>query len=452
MLRGRASPPQKRESLLMAYAENRLRSTTIYSFGHFRLDASRRVLIAGHDVRPIPEKLFQILLLLLEASGGVVTKERFFASVWPDEIISDGNLAQHVFLLRKFLGDEGETGRYIITVPRKGYRLTLRSNAPVAAADEATHFDALNLYCRASHHLEKRTAAEVERARGLFEACLDLEGSYGPAWIGLARAHALRAEFAYGPPSPAFLSARIAIEKALAFEPDSEIAHALAAEIALFGDWNFSAAEQHLQAALDLNAQSLFARHTLAWYYLCSGAFEDAIAEAGRVLAVEPASAVFLLVLGRACMFSGDLPHAIACYSSVLESDPDDVWARTLRAIASIFSGSPASAIDDLRAIRTNGPEVPLLIRAYVDAGNERAAAEKLKELRGLAQSQYVSHWDFAIAHAALQQYDTAFDRLVSAIRAKEPLMLLLPALAPLFGSLAKQPRFQQLTVHPTRK
>jgi DNA-binding winged helix-turn-helix (wHTH) protein len=443
----------------LALAGARLRTTTIYSFGRFRLDASRRVLVAGQEVRAIPEKLFQILLVLLEANGGVVAKETFFTTVWPDEIISDGNLAQHVFLLRKFLGDEGESHRYIITVPRKGYRLTLRSTASTRPNDDSKfendesfetranrRFEALNLYCRASHHLEKRTAGEIEQARSLFEASLELEDGYGPAWIGLARAHALRGEFAYGSPAPAFSAARVAIEKALLREPDSEIAQALASEIIMFGDWDFSTAEHYLQAALDLNQQSLFVRHTVAWYHLCSGAFERATAEAEQVLAVEPASAVFLLVLGRACMFAGDLHHAIACYTSVIESEPDDVWARTMRAVAFIFSGSPISAIEDLRRVLADGPEVPLLARAYVDAGDERAARATLERLQRLSLSQYVSHGYFAMTLAALQEYDSAFERLRLAMNAKEPLMLLLPGLAPLFGSLAKEPRFQQLT------
>jgi DNA-binding response OmpR family regulator len=83
----------------------------MYTFGRFRLDASRRLLIVGNDVRAMPEKLFRMLLVLLEANGGVVDKETFFARVWPDEIISEGNLAQHIFLLRKFLGDERTISR-----------------------------------------------------------------------------------------------------------------------------------------------------------------------------------------------------------------------------------------------------------------------------------------------------------------------------------------------------
>jgi DNA-binding response OmpR family regulator len=89
--------------------ESGLRTVTTYGFGHFRLDTLRRVLLSGSDVRAMPEKLFRILLLLLQANGKVVDKETFFSRVWPEESVSDGNLAQHIFLLRKFLGDEGTT-------------------------------------------------------------------------------------------------------------------------------------------------------------------------------------------------------------------------------------------------------------------------------------------------------------------------------------------------------
>jgi hypothetical protein len=152
-------------------------------------------------------------------------------------------------------------------------------------------------------------------------------------------------------------------------------------------------------------------------------------------------------------MFAGDLRHAISCYNSVIESEPDDVWALMMRAIAFIFSGSPLAAIDDLGRVHANGPEIPLLARAYVDAGDLNGAAQKLDKIRQLSMSQYVSHWDFAVALAALNHSDEAFEQLCLAVNAREPLMLLLPGLAPLFGSLAREARFQHVveTLHDLR-
>ncbi len=93
----------------------------------------------------MPEKLFRILLLLLPANGRVVDKETFFSRVWPEESVSDGNLAQHIFLLRRFLGDEGVAHPYILTVPREGYRLTLRSSTIVRSDSDVLTDSAASL-------------------------------------------------------------------------------------------------------------------------------------------------------------------------------------------------------------------------------------------------------------------------------------------------------------------
>jgi DNA-binding winged helix-turn-helix (wHTH) protein len=93
-----------------------------YRFGPFMLDTSRRVLFSGLEARPLPEKLFQILALLLEAQGQMVDKETFFARVWPEGQVSDANLTQHVFVLRQLLGENARQNQYIVTVAGKGYR------------------------------------------------------------------------------------------------------------------------------------------------------------------------------------------------------------------------------------------------------------------------------------------------------------------------------------------
>ncbi len=439
--------------------ESGLRNVTTYSFGQFRLDTLRRVLLSGSAVRTMPEKLFRILLLLLQANGKVVDKETFFSRVWPEESVSDGNLAQHIFLLRKFLGDEGTAHPYILTIPREGYRLTLRSSTIVRSESDVlsdhaaslggalldNRFESFNIYCKASHFLEKRTAADLAKALSLFAASIDLDSGYAPAWIGLSRAQAMLGEFAYVPPLQAFPLARAAVEKAIELDASSETAHALRSEILMFGDWDFERAKANLEVALDLNPQSLFVRHNIAWFHLCSGAFERAIVEAEQALLLEPASMVFLLILGRGLMFRGDLRQAISCYGSVIESEPDVVWARVMRAVAFVFAGLPDSAIGDLRSVPRNGPEVPLLARAYADAGDKAGAAGILDELQALAKSQYVSHWDFALVFAALDLHDKALERLAMALDAREPLMLLLPSLSRLFGQLRDDPRFHAL-------
>src|SRR5207247_11406715 len=63
-----------------------------------------------------------MLLVLLESSGHVLTKEELMKRVWPDTIVEEANLSHNIYKLREALG-EGRSGeKYIKTVPRRGYR------------------------------------------------------------------------------------------------------------------------------------------------------------------------------------------------------------------------------------------------------------------------------------------------------------------------------------------
>ncbi len=98
------------------------RDGNLFQFGPFCLDADERVLLRDERLVPLPAKALSTLLVLVRQQGHVVEKEVLMKEVWPDEYVEDGNLAQHIFMLRRALGDTTESPRYIETVPRRGYR------------------------------------------------------------------------------------------------------------------------------------------------------------------------------------------------------------------------------------------------------------------------------------------------------------------------------------------
>jgi TolB-like protein/Tfp pilus assembly protein PilF len=98
------------------------REDHIYEFGPFRLDANERVLLRDGRLVPLPAKAVSTLLVLLRNKGHVVEKDVLMEEVWPNEFVEEGNLAQHIFMLRKALGEAGDGPKYIETVPRRGYR------------------------------------------------------------------------------------------------------------------------------------------------------------------------------------------------------------------------------------------------------------------------------------------------------------------------------------------
>lgn len=97
----------------------------LYFFGPFVLDrAAHRLTREGTPVA-VPEKAWQILLMLIEAGGCLVTHEAFRARLWPDVFVEDRTLTVHMSTLRKALGGGEGSSDVIETVFRAGYRLAV---------------------------------------------------------------------------------------------------------------------------------------------------------------------------------------------------------------------------------------------------------------------------------------------------------------------------------------
>jgi DNA-binding winged helix-turn-helix (wHTH) protein/TolB-like protein/Tfp pilus assembly protein PilF len=97
-------------------------SRQLYEFGPFQVDPDQRQLLRQKQPIPLQPKAFDILLLLVQNSEKVVLKDDLMKKVWPDTFVEESNLTQHIFVLRRALGDGVDERRYIITVPGRGYR------------------------------------------------------------------------------------------------------------------------------------------------------------------------------------------------------------------------------------------------------------------------------------------------------------------------------------------
>jgi TolB-like protein/DNA-binding winged helix-turn-helix (wHTH) protein/Tfp pilus assembly protein PilF len=96
-------------------------TSNLRAFGEFRVDAQNRTLWRGEGPVALTPKAFEVLLLLIDHSGEVVSKDELMQTVWPDSFVEESNLTQTVFMLRKALGETSEQ-RYVLTVQGRGYR------------------------------------------------------------------------------------------------------------------------------------------------------------------------------------------------------------------------------------------------------------------------------------------------------------------------------------------
>jgi DNA-binding winged helix-turn-helix (wHTH) protein/TolB-like protein len=96
-------------------------SNSSYRFGEFRLYPEEKVLFRGDQVADVTPKAVDVLSVLVENAGEIVSKEEIIRRVWPDSFVEEANLSHHIFKLRKALGESTER-KMIETVPKRGYR------------------------------------------------------------------------------------------------------------------------------------------------------------------------------------------------------------------------------------------------------------------------------------------------------------------------------------------
>ncbi|MDA7428098.1 alpha/beta fold hydrolase [Primorskyibacter aestuariivivens] len=105
-----------------------------YSFAGLELDCARFVLTRdGADI-PIEPQVFDILKLLAEHAGDVVSKDQMINEVWGGRIVSDATVSARINAARAAVGDTGKDQAVIRTVPRRGFTMVASVDTPSADA------------------------------------------------------------------------------------------------------------------------------------------------------------------------------------------------------------------------------------------------------------------------------------------------------------------------------
>lgn len=143
-----------------------------YSFGEFTLDLERGALLragAHVDLRP---KAFEVLRLLVERHGRLVTKQELLDAVWGRVVVTEGSVAKCLIEIRRAIDDRAQ--RSIRTVPRRGYIF----DEPVTVGDGDTRAPILTETVAAGH-----THVGSIARRWILGAALALAVTIAASWV-----------------------------------------------------------------------------------------------------------------------------------------------------------------------------------------------------------------------------------------------------------------------------
>ena len=91
------------------------------AFGPFYLVPAQFLLLEGDNPVRLGSRALEILIVLLERPGEVVSVNELMARVWPNTFVDPGNLTVNISALRRTLRDGRDGNRFIINIPGRGY-------------------------------------------------------------------------------------------------------------------------------------------------------------------------------------------------------------------------------------------------------------------------------------------------------------------------------------------
>jgi DNA-binding winged helix-turn-helix (wHTH) protein len=177
-------------------------------FGRYRLSPHRREVLADGQPLKLGGRAFDVLMMLIEAHGSIVSKDALMARIWPDRIVEENALQAQISALRAAFGAERELIR---TVSGRGYQFTgeirlqpasigERIDAAMARMDPGSALSPTNLPEPISEligrHNELREALSLIADHRL--VTLTGAGGIGKTRLALATVHQLLPHFADG--------------------------------------------------------------------------------------------------------------------------------------------------------------------------------------------------------------------------------------------------------------
>ena len=187
---------------------------------------------------------------------------------------------------------------------------------------KATDPDAYALFLQAREISRQYTASAFERAIGLYKQALEIDGSYAPAWLGLATTYCDQLDNVLRPADEGIRLAREATKMALLHDPRYALAHGRLGWIATYYDRDLAAGARHIEHALALEPDDPDIIAIAAGLARLLGQFDRAIA-LGEYLSVrDPVNIQGGWELGFAYFCARRFDDAIAAFRAYLRVFP----------------------------------------------------------------------------------------------------------------------------------
>lgn len=368
---------------------------SVYRLGAATVDCAARTININGENRRLSLKSANVLTALVEASGDVVSRDQLIAHVWPDVCVGEEVLTQAIAELRRAFDDNARNPRYIVTVPKAGYRL-----APDLAAEEtsielllpssidtATSVEAITAYYSAYEAFDRGGYDKIHEAIELCRESIKFDPTFAPAHALLSGAFTYKWLY-YGKEENTLRDALSSAQQAIKCDraaPDGYVAQGFA--LAQLGD--FDHAVTSFNAAIRFQPDSYFLLLSFGRVLYARGDYQAASIMFDRAAKICGDEFHGLMLSATATRAYGDIAGSNSklkraswrCGQRLLE-DPSDLRALICHAYCQINMQGVESAEPLLLRLKENhDPLTYYVVSALARAGEISSALDRFEAI-----------------------------------------------------------------------
>lgn len=457
-----------------------------FVFGPFELDIDNSELRRDGIPLKLTPQPFTALHLLVSHAGTLVTRDELRRALWGDDSFVDFNASLNFCIgqVRAALTDPVSQSNYLVTVPRRGYKLVCKvqrvaPDAPVMTAPALTRnratwsstgflrvaatvivmtaiaaavagwrqpsispsaprmpvarpLGAIAHYERGISGLADASPGELMDRVRYFESAIAADPTYAEAYAGLADAKLILGNYRAEPPQIAYAGAKAAGAKALSLDEHLGEAHAVYAAALLYFDWDWVSAGQHFERAVSLSPESARVHQWYSRYLSGMSRHRDAVRHASVATTLAPGSPSARTDLGMAMFYAGRLLESAAACHEAAALMKEFVPAHMCAASATEEAGAIDSSTDNRDPSGSKHPKSFWLARLDSLQANVTDRSQSLSAVDIAA----------ALEHAGDRERALAWLERAANYRTDS---LIFAGVHPAFASLRSNPRFKRV-------
>lgn len=297
-------------------------------------------------------------------------------------------------------------------------------------------------YLRGMFYLSQPGTSNIDKAIWHFRDAIDKNGDDPLPWAGLAIAYSTLGHGSNLVADP-FADAKAAAKKALSIDASLAEAHLALAMIALYHDWDWSAAEQGFTRALEINPNLALAHTHYAWFEMLFGRVDDVLYHGKKATELDPFSAVYSAYLACEYWWLGQDAQALQQIEEAVKLAPENGFVLYVQgAIYSAIERHADAIAVHQKAVGVNTQWRWCLAHTYLAASRQEETIKLADEIK--VAPGPMDTWGLAEIYATTGDIDEAFKWLEEGYKVR---FSWVPWVAwnPNYKSLRSDPRLDDL-------